>query len=364
MNDLYEHKAKKYKYKYLKLKAEYIGEGGVRIFARLPGYNYLNNMKPEFMKFPKRKKREAARKENIEQERQENEEEERFKQIYINSFERLPPEIKKIYNNEYNRIERDNAINAIPNSKNPDDGKKETQITKETFLNNPRFCNEIDKEIHTDENNKEYKNYKCFTQEELNYRKKEEEKKRKEAQDKRDMEYEKRKKEEAEQAAAKLAADQAAIDEAQKNEAKRKENPFYISTSPSPFNFRHGYKHDEYIKWKKNVQENENKNRVERHNKISKLYEENDIYVLNEMFIEYKKIMIKLNRGQYNLEDRKQLTYREIINLLDKEFNTPLPQEEQNKVNAKTERVEYWKEWHSGTNGPGHLGQIRGDYGS
>ena len=28
MNDIYEHKAKKYKYKYLKLKREYIAEGG------------------------------------------------------------------------------------------------------------------------------------------------------------------------------------------------------------------------------------------------------------------------------------------------------------------------------------------------
>ena len=361
MNDLYEHKAKKYKYKYLKLKAEYIGEGGVRLIASLPGYNYLNNMKPEFLKLQKRKEREAANKANIEQERKNKEEEKRYEQIYINSFQRLPPEIKEIYNNEYNRIV---GVNDTANAYINGNGSPETQITKETFLKNIKFCNEIDKEIHTDENNKEYKNYKCFTQEELNYRKKEEEKKRKEAQDKRDMENEKRKKEEAEQAAAKLAADQAAIDEAQKNEAKRKENPFYISTSPSPFNFRHGYKHDEYIKWKKNVQENENKNRVERHNKISKLFEEKDIYVLNEMFIEYKKIMIKLNRGQYNLEDRKQLTYREIINLLDKEFDTPLPQEEQNKVNAVTERVEYWKDWRSGTNGPGQLEQIRGQYGS
>jgi len=34
MNDLYEHKAKKYKYKYLKLKAEYIGGGEDSTYMR------------------------------------------------------------------------------------------------------------------------------------------------------------------------------------------------------------------------------------------------------------------------------------------------------------------------------------------
>ena len=58
------------------------------------------------------------------------------------------------------------------------------------------------------------------------------------------------------------------------------------------------------------------------------------------MFIEYKKIMIELNRGEYNLEDRKQLTYREIIRLLDQEFETELPEKEQEEVDAEVKKVE------------------------
>jgi hypothetical protein len=43
MNDIYEHKAKKYKYKYLKLKNEYIGEGGNMDYGLYGFYSYYGN---------------------------------------------------------------------------------------------------------------------------------------------------------------------------------------------------------------------------------------------------------------------------------------------------------------------------------
>jgi hypothetical protein len=355
MNDLYEHKAKKYKYKYLKLKAEYIGEGGVRIFSRLPGYNYLNEKKPEMLKLQSRINREKTLKENIEKEKEKEKEKKRYEQIYKNSFERLPKEIKDIYNTEYARIV---DVNETANHYINGHGIPETQIKEETFLNNPHFCNEIDKVIHTDENNKEYKNYICYTQDELDDRKKKEKERIQNENDVRDRLYNERKRQEGEKAAAKLAADQAAINEANKLDDIRKENPFYIKKLS--FSIRHG---DNNKEWLEEVIEYNNEKRVERHYKISKLYELKDIASLNEMFKKYITIMKDLKQLNFELP-KKQLTYREIINLLDKEFNTPLPEKEQNKVDAETARVEYWKEWHSGTNDPGHLGLLRGEYGS
>ena len=334
MNDIYEHKANKYKYKYLELKnrIEYIdGDGGWKMKIPIP-----RNFKP-WNKTYYEQKLEA---ENKKQAEAEAEEEERDKQIYINSLKRLSKEIQNIYENERDLIEFKYNRYKKAMEKGEDPGLKDfiDKLTEKLFLTDIKYCTEIDEKIYKDEtNNTEYKKYKCYTKKQLDDNIKKKNEQRTKENEQRQQENEERTKQEAKQAADKLAAYQAAIDEAKRIEDKRKENPFYISILSIPFNFRHGYKHDEYIKWIKNVQENENKNRVERHKKISKLFKEKGIYVLNNMFIEYKKIMIKLNRGQYNLEDKKQLTYREIINLLDQEFTTKLPLKEQQEVDAEVE---------------------------
>lgn len=363
MNDLYEHKAKKYKYKYLELKnrIEYNGVGGLQ-GMKIPiprEWKFWNNRYYE-------QKLEAKAKAVNEQNKKKEEEEERDKQIYINSLKRLSEEIQNIYKDERALIEFKYNRYTEAVKKGEDPGFKDfiDKLTEKLFLTDKKYCNEIngingiiykDGIIYKNEtNNKEYKEYKCYTQEELNNNIIKENERRQQENKRILQEYEESQILTKMTEAKKHEAEQAAIDEAKRIEDKRKENPFYIPILSSPYNFRHGNKHDEYIEWKKNVYfPVENKNRVERHKKISKLFEEKDIYVLNNMFIEYKKIMIELNRGQYNLENRKQLTYREIINLLDNEFDTKLPQKEQQEVNAEMIRVEYLKNLHSGTNGPG-----------
>ena len=326
MNDIYEQKALKYKHKYLQLKAQiqYIGEGGGPRFEQLKEkgkqlkekgkqlYNYLY----EKMKTKQQKNRERYEKEAVKKA-----EEKRYEQIYINSFEKLDKDIQKIYYTEYARIKNYNDVNAIPDKYNPNDGQKETQITKETFLKNKKYCNEIEEQIYTDKDENdniiEYKKYTCYTQQELNDRKEEEEKQRKIKNDKEQLEYDNIKKEEKNKEDKDRETKRNEDELERLKEKKRTENPFYI-----PYHNLHRHDHDK-------IKPYYDKQRFIRNEIISKLYNEKGINFLNEEYIKYKDIMIDVNpsnQKKYKLEN-KQLNYEEIMSLLDNEFDTRLPEQ-------------------------------------
>ena len=323
MNDIYEQKALKYKHKYLQLKAQiqYIGEGGGPLKERFEKlkekgkqvYNYLY----EKMKTKQQRNRERYEKE----EAVKKAEEKRYEQIYINSFEKLDKDIQKIYYTEYARIKNYNDVNAIPDKYNPNDGQKETQITKETFLKNTKYCNEIKDEIYTDKDENdniiEYKKYTCFTQQELNDREEEEKKQKKIKNDKEQLEYDNKKKEEKKKEDKDREKKRNEDELERLKEKKRTENPFYI-----PYHNLHRHDHDK-------IKPYYDKQRFIRNEIISKLYNEKGINFLNEEYIKYKDIMIDVNpsnQKKYKLEN-KQLNYEEIMSLLDNEFDTRLPEQ-------------------------------------
>ena len=323
MNDIYEQKALKYKHKYLQLKAQiqYIGEccGPLKErFEKLKEkgkqvYNYLY----EKMKTKQQRNRERYEKE----EAVKKAEEKRYEQIYINSFEKLDKDIQKIYYTEYARIKNYNDVNAIPDKYNPNDGQKETQITKETFLKNTKYCNEIKDEIYTDKDENdniiEYKKYTCFTQQELNDREEEEKKQKKIKNDKEQLEYDNKKKEEKKKEDKDREKKRNEDELERLKEKKRTENPFYI-----PYHNLHRHDHDK-------IKPYYDKQRFIRNEIISKLYNEKGINFLNEEYIKYKDIMIDVNpsnQKKYKLEN-KQLNYEEIMSLLDNEFDTRLPEQ-------------------------------------
>jgi hypothetical protein len=151
MNDIYEHKANKYKYKYLELKnrIEYIGEGG-KWRHYVPFWNAYHNYKEK--KENERKEKERKKKEKEEKEKMKN----FIKQKYINSYNELikkNPAIITQYQAEELRIKIKNNNALMPNG----NGTTEDLLTKEKFLKT--FCKEIEDHFHFIE-------YECKTKKE------------------------------------------------------------------------------------------------------------------------------------------------------------------------------------------------------
>jgi len=120
MNDIYEHKAKKYKYKYLKLKAEYFG-GVKSLFGIRWGFSRNNPLNKTFFQNKDNTKR-------YNEEKQKTEED----------FAKLEKQYKDTYNYEVQRIEKNNKDADSYTAQNPP--PKEIQITRKTFLDT--YCNQ------------------------------------------------------------------------------------------------------------------------------------------------------------------------------------------------------------------------------
>jgi hypothetical protein len=151
MNDIYEHKANKYKYKYLELKnrIEYIGEGGEwRHYVPFwYAYHYYKEKKENERKEKERKKKKEKEKEEMKN---------FIKQKYINSYNELinkNPAIITQYQAEELRIKINNNNALMPNG----NGTTEDLLTKEKFLKT--FCKEIKDHFHFIE-------YECKTKKE------------------------------------------------------------------------------------------------------------------------------------------------------------------------------------------------------
>jgi hypothetical protein len=150
MNDIYEHKANKYKYKYLELKnrIEYIGGGG-EWRHYVPFWNAYHYYK-------EKKEKERKKKERKKKEKEEEEMKNFIKQKYINSYNELikkNPAIITQYQAEESRIKIKNNNALMPNG----NGTTEDLLTKEKFLKT--FCKEIKDHFHFIE-------YECKTKKE------------------------------------------------------------------------------------------------------------------------------------------------------------------------------------------------------
>jgi len=127
MNDIYEHKAKKYKYKYLELKAEYFG-GGNSLFGIKWGISRMNPLNRTFYQKKDYNKKYIEDKQKIEED-----------------FAKLEKQYKDTYNFEVQRIKKNNQDADSYNIQNPP--SKEIQITKEIFLN--KYCTQNDDGTYT-----------------------------------------------------------------------------------------------------------------------------------------------------------------------------------------------------------------------